>query len=104
MSKDKAKSLSDLIGASHSPLGHLAESASRRSELSQYLRTRLDPDLAGGFLHCNIHDDETLVVVASSPEWASRLRFSTKELLALCQEFGEPAARVKVKVALQSGR
>ena len=72
------------------------------TELSQHLRVHLDSELAAGFLHCNMHADETLVVVASSPEWAARLRFASSELLTLSREFGMPATRVKVKVSVQS--
>jgi len=102
MSKDNSKSLSELISKAESTLGQLAESASQCTELSQHLRVHLDSELAAGFLHCNMHDDETLVVVASSPEWAARLRFASSELLTLSREFGMPATRVKVKVSVQS--
>ena len=98
MSKDKAKSLSELISANKSGLGRLARQAQQRTHLSDYMRTRLGSPLADGFMHCNINEDGTLIVVAVNPEWASRLRFESQQLIAFCQDFGAEALLVKVRV------
>ncbi len=99
MSKDKAKSLSDLIAADDTGLAKLAVAARLRSDLSQHMRNNLGEPLSNGIMHCNVHDDGTLIVIAANPEWASRLRFEAPKLLALCTDFGASATAVKVRVA-----
>jgi len=58
----------------------------------------LDQSLAEGFVHCNIRDDGTLVVMASSPAWAARLRFEGEQLKAICKNRGIDVQSVKVRV------
>ena len=99
MLRKKAKSLSELIGGTESPLGSLAQEARRRSELGDYLRKQLPPELAEGLVHCNFQTDDTLILVASRPEWAARLRFEADRVKELCAEYGSPVARIKVRVA-----
>lgn len=99
MSKSKAKSLSELVGAGDSNLGQLAAAARLRSDLSEHMRTGLGEPLGTAIMHCNVHDDGTLVVVAANSEWAARLRFEAQKLLALCAEHGITATSVKVRVA-----
>ncbi len=99
MSTDKAKSLSQLIGAPHSGLQDLDAKARLRSSLGDHLRSRLGEPLGDAISHCNIRDDGTLVIVASSPEWAARLRFEQQQLLGLARDFGATAHTVKVRVA-----
>lgn len=99
MSKEKPKSLSELVGAGDSSLGQLAAAARLRVGLSEHVRKGLGEPLGAAIMHCNLHDDGTLVVVAVSAEWASRLRFESQQLLSLCAEFGTPAAAVKVRVS-----
>jgi hypothetical protein len=98
MSKGKPKSLSAIVQLQQSALGKLAAAASLRSDLSQHLRNELPAELAAGLEHCNIRDDGTLVVTATSPEWAARLRFEAAALLAICAAAGQPAERIKVRV------
>jgi len=102
MSKSKAKSLAELAGSTDTGLGRLAEAARLRTDLGDFLRNRLDSKLAPGFVHWNIRDDDTLVVIATSPEWASRLRFETETLLSLCRERGLSVTTVKVRVNTNS--
>ena len=99
MSKNKPKSLADIIGSEKSGLGQLADAAQLRADLSAYLRKKLSAELAAAILHCNIHDDGTLVVLASSPEWASRLRFESDRLIELCQQRGMAINGVKIRVS-----
>jgi len=91
--------LSEFVTDGDSKLGLLARQAEQRSDLSAHLRNHLPPELGGGFVHCNVRADDTLVVTAASPEWAARLRFETPRLLQLAGDFGSQAHRVKVKVA-----
>ena len=99
MLRIKAKSLADLIGSADTGFGQLADAARLRADLSDFLRNSMDPELAGGFVHCNIHDDGSLIVVATSSAWAARLRFSTQQLADLCKERGLEITSVKVRVA-----
>ena len=99
MSSDKAKSLSQLLGSASSGLGKLAAKARLRSSLSDHLRTAIGEPLSDGIMHCNMRDDGTLVIVAASPEWASRLRFEEQRLAELAREFGSDVTGVKVRVA-----
>ena len=99
MFTNKSKSLSELISAPSGGLSGLAEAARVRAELSDYLRKHLDPSVAPGLIHCNIRDDQTLVVLAASPAWAARLRFEAGQLMALCKQCGVEASAVKVRVS-----
>lgn len=90
--------MAGLIGSANSGLAKLADAARVRTDLSDYMRKHLDSSLAAGFRHCNIRDDETLVVTATSPEWAARLRFASAQFLELSQEHGLQVKNVKVRV------
>ena len=98
MSNKELKPLASLLGSTNSALGKLADAAQRRADLSDYMRKNLDISLAGGFMHCNIREDETLVVTASSPEWAARLRFASEQFLQLSEAQGLSVKTVKVRV------
>ena len=98
MLRKKPKSLSELISGSDSPLGHLADEARRRTDLGAALRKGLPAELATGLLHCNIRPDNTVVVIASSPEWASRLRFEKELFIRLCADHGTLVTAVKIRV------
>ncbi len=99
MFTNKSKSLADLISAPSGGLSSLAEAARVRAELGDYLRKHLDPAVAPGMIHCNIRDDQTLVVLAASPAWAARLRFEADQLMTLCRQCGIEARAVKVRVS-----
>jgi hypothetical protein len=62
------------------------------------MRSQLPAELADGLVHCNCREDGTLVITAASPAWASRLRFETPQLLAICRDAGVQAERIKVRV------
>lgn len=98
MSKDKAKSLSELIDTSGSALGSLASQARRQAGLADYLRKNLPPELAPGFVHCNLKAEGLLVVLAANSEWASRLRFEGETFIGLCAQQGTTVNEVKVRV------
>lgn len=100
MSKDQAKSLSELIGAKGTGLGRLAAEARKRADLTDYVRSRLPAPLGDGVVHCDIGPDATLVVAAVNPECASRLRYEEHQLRELCRNFGVEARTVKVKVSV----
>ena len=99
MLKKHAKSLAELIVSTDTGFGNLANAAQRRADLSDYLRNNIDPALSGGFSNCNISDDGTLVIIATSPEWASRIRFETQPFIDLCRQQGTLVRTVKVRVS-----
>ena len=101
MSKTSPKSLSKLISLSDSPLGKLAQEARSRLELTDHIRTGLPDDLSAELTGCSLDDNNILIVRASNPAWAARLRFETERLLVLCRERHPETRSVKVKVTRQ---
>jgi hypothetical protein len=99
MSKDNLKSLSELISLSNSPLSRLAQEARSRLELADHIRAGLADDLSAEMTSCILDTDGTLVVRASNPAWAARLRFESERLLVLCRERRPETRSVKVKVS-----
>ena len=99
MSDKEPKSLSGMISSPESQLGQLAREAAARVALSDRLREALEPELGLNLRACNLRDDGTLVLLASGPEWANRLRFEGDRLLRLCRELHPRAARVRIRVA-----
>ncbi len=91
MSNKSPKSLSELIFRPGNAVHELARQASAAVDLAQTLRDGLAPDLAGALRSASIHGDGTLVVLASSPAWAARLRFEETQLLARCRGRQPPA-------------
>ncbi|MCP4088613.1 MAG: DUF721 domain-containing protein [Gammaproteobacteria bacterium] len=90
--------MSELIAGQDSTLGNLASKALLREELGNYLRKHIPAALNAGFLHCNLRDDATLIVIATSPEWASRLRFEKELFIRLCADQGTRITNVKIRV------
>ena len=103
MSTNKPKSLSELLTTKGSKVRELAEKAKSRLDLADHIRNGVSENLAMHISYCNIRDDNTLVVIADSPEWAARLRFEDQTLLSLCREKHPAAARVKIKVSHDGG-
>ena len=99
MLTNKPKSLSELLGSPKTRIGQLAARARAKVGLTDHIRKGLAPDLAAELVNCTVEDDGTLVVRASSPEWANRLRFESETLLALTRQRHPEAKHVKVRVA-----
>jgi hypothetical protein len=59
--------------------------------------------LADHLVGCGIHNDGTLVIIASAPEWASRLRFESMTLLESARNAGHTPARIRIKVSVPAG-
>ena len=98
MAGKEPRLLAELMRAGPGALGRLADSARQRCDLAALLRAALAPDTAAALLGATLREDGTLVVTASSPAWASRLRFESAELLARAQERLPDARRVRVRV------
>lgn len=99
MSKDNPKSLSELISLGSSPLSQLAREARSRLELTDHIRAGLPADLSAEMISCTLDADSTLVVRASNPAWAARLRFESERLLVLCRERHPETRSVRIKVS-----
>lgn len=82
-----------------SPLGRLATEAAARVALTDHLRNGLGDGLGNHIAGANVRADGTLVVLATGPEWAARLRFESDRLLALCRTVNPAAARVRIRVS-----
>ncbi len=93
-----ARRLSDLFGEPDNALGRLASEARHRSALSDRIKACLPVNLAGQLLSCGLAEDGTLTVLVSAPEWASRLRFESDNMLEAVRRDGYAAARVRIKV------
>ncbi len=91
------RGLGELMALS-SPLGALAKAASSRLELADCVRQQLAGELATAVTACNLRPDGTLVITATRPEWAARLRFEADGILAACRPHWPEAARVRFRV------
>jgi len=100
--KNGPQALSDLIRAD-SPLGALARAASSRLDLVDCARRQLPAELASAIVACNLRPDGTLVVTATSSEWAARLRYEADGILSGCQGNWPAAARVRFRVGTTEG-
>ena len=103
MSKNKPKSLSELIFRPGSALNDLARRAEASLDLAETLRAGLPREMSGELRSASLHDDGTLLVLAGSPAWAARLRFEGDALLARCRERHPQTKRIKVRVSGTSG-
>lgn len=82
-----------------SNLGSLLQHAGRLTQLQQRLAAVLDPALATHFQVANLRQNR-LVLLASSPAWATRLRMQAADLLAFLRRSGHPELiEVEVRVA-----
>ncbi len=91
--------IGDLLSRSDSGLGRLARRAEAAMDLAEALRACLPDGLGAELRAASLRDDGTLVVLASSPAWAARLRFESGTLLSRCREHHPAARTVEVRVA-----
>jgi len=94
------KSCGNLLEDAGGELGALIEHSKRLERLSRAIRDRLPPALGQ---HCRLANlaQQTLVMHADSPAWASRLRYYCPQLLAdLCHTpgFGQ-LDEIRIKTA-----
>ncbi len=67
-------------------------------KLDEKLKGRLDPGLERYFELANINND-VAVLLAHSPAWAARLRYSIPAILGACRELGLNSVKtVRIKV------
>jgi hypothetical protein len=83
----------------NSGLGGLLQHAGLLTQLQQLLAAALDPALAAHFQVANLRQNR-LVLLASSPAWATRLRMQAADVLAILRRSGHPElVEVEVRVA-----
>lgn len=99
MLKGRPKLLSELLSSPKSKIGQLAAQARAKVGLTDHVRKGMPPDLAMEIVHCAVADDGTLIIRATSPEWANRLRFESTSLLTLARQRHPGVTHVKVRVA-----
>jgi len=83
-------------------LADVIRRAREMGELTHVLCARLPGEYAGAIAAANIRDDGSLVVIATSPAWASRLRYETDTLLAAARDAGRDVSQCRVRVSPQA--
>ena len=76
--------------------------AREMGELTQALCDGLPGEYAGAIAAANLREDGSLVVIATSPAWASRLRYETDKLLSAARNAGCDASQCRVRVSPQA--
>ncbi|MFW2404349.1 MAG: DciA family protein [Gammaproteobacteria bacterium] len=99
MSKNRPKSLSELLRDPGSSVGRLAAKARQKQALGDHVRNGLSTDLAAALLHCSVDENGVLVVRTTSSAWAAKLRFENEKLLELAREVHPETTSVRVRVA-----
>ena len=94
------KSLENLLNRDGSDgLGDVVRKAREMGDLVTRLQESLGAEAGAHVRAANIRDDGTLVVLASSPAWASRLRFEEDRLLAAARDSGADVSACQVRVS-----
>ena len=95
-----AKRLDNLLNPSTGEgLGAIVRRARDMGRLVGALREALPGDEAEGILAANIRDDGELVVLASTPAWAAKLRFETDRLVEAARGAGGDVSSCRVRVS-----
>ena len=83
-------------------LGDIVRHAKDMGQLLQCLQRQLPEESAANVLSANIRDDGELVVLASSPAWAAKIRFEADSLMAAARQSGADVTSCKVRVSRDS--
>lgn len=93
------KSLENLLNPNDDGgLGDIIRHARDMGELVQALQQALPDETRSNILSANVRDDGELVVLASSPAWAAKLRFEADTLIAAARQSGTEVTSCKVRV------
>ncbi len=79
-------------------LDKIIQRAQHMDSLTSSLQAALPADLAANLLAANLREDGCLVLVCSTPAWASRLRFETDQLVEIARKTGLSVTNCTVKV------
>lgn len=94
------KKLENLLNSSgNKELDQIVQRAEDMVNLAQTLHSALGEEFAGAIAAANLHDDGTLVVIATSSSWAARLRFEAPAIAAIARSAGRDVSTVRVRVA-----
>ena len=94
------KSLENLLNpCKDGDLADIVRRARDMDELASALVGALPADEGASILAANVREDGELVVLCTSPAWASRLRFAADTLLAAARAHGAEASSCSVRVA-----
>lgn len=93
------RSVGALVG-SHPTLKFLIEKSARLNELLEIVRSHLPPALAE---HCHAvsEDKKSLMLYTDSSAWASRLRFTARQLQTNLRKSGYTADKIAVRVLIK---
>ncbi len=80
-------------------LGDIIRHAQDMGELVQCLQRQLPEDAAANILAANIRDQGELIVLASSPAWAAKLRFEADALMTAARQTGAEVSSCRVRVS-----
>mgnify|MGYP001811681206 CR=1 FL=1 len=97
MSQNDLKNL--LNSSNNGDLADLVRRARDMGELTHILCAALPDEFAGAIVAANVRDDDSLVVIAASSAWASRLRYETDALLAAARDAGHNPVACRVRVS-----
>lgn len=79
-------------------LDKIIQRAQNMDSLTSTLQAALPGDLAANLVAANVREDGDLVLVCSSPAWASRLRFEAENLTETARKLGMTVRGCTVKV------
>jgi len=93
------KSLQNLLNPNDDgELGNIIRHAQDMGELIQILQEALPGESQGSICAANIRDNGELVILASSPAWAAKLRFDAECLMQAARNSGAAVSICKVRV------
>ena len=79
-------------------LGDIIRHARDMGELVHKLQQALPDDMTTSIQSANIRDNGELVVLASTPAWAAKLRFEANRLMATARKTGADVTSCVVRV------
>jgi len=91
----KLKHISEIIEDNYTNLTGLSKKASKQTSLSKYLRENLQ-SYGDCITSAHINDSNVLIIGATSPELASRLRYEEAEIKALCGTIGQYPKKIRI--------
>ena len=95
MISSKLKHISEIIEDNYTNLVGLSRKANKQSSLSRYLKANLQP--YGDYItSAHINDSNVLIIGATSPELANRLRYEEAEIKALCGKISQYPKKIKI--------
>lgn len=94
------KRLENLLNPSNNgELGDIVRHAREMGELVRSLQGAVPAETGHHILAANVRDDGELVILASSPAWAAKLRFEAEALLQAARDAHVDATSCKVRVS-----